>query len=139
MVPFATTPGLESLSAILMDEGYFALVKATGVVREGMPLLSGDGLVPLKARAFLDLDQRRRRGERIDQADVKKHRNDVLRLTRTFGLESFDLSESIKNDLRVFINHPEIKALDIGTLLSIVPGVDSVEAVLQLMIEHFKL
>jgi hypothetical protein len=139
IVPFATTPGLESLSAILMDEDYFALVKSTNVIRRGMSLLGGDGLVPLKARAFLDLEQRRRNGERVDVADIKKHRNDVLRLSQTFGLESFELSEPIKKDLRTFINHPDIKALDIGTLLSIVPGVDSVEAVLQLMIEHFKL
>lgn len=139
IVPFATSPGLQSLSAILMDDDYFTLVKATLVVREGMPLLSSDGLVPLKARAFLDLDRRRRDGERIDGADIKKHRNDVFRLLQTFGLETFVLPESIKTDLRSFANHPEITALDIGTLSSIVPVAGSIDAALGLLVEHFDL
>lgn len=139
IIPFSTSPGLESLSAILMDENYLALVKLTGVIREGMSLLGSNGLVPLKVRAFLDMDQRRRAGEQIDSADIKKHRNDVLRLVQTFGLESFDLPESIKNDLRLFAEHPEITALDAGALSSIAPGAVSIEALLQMLIEHFKL
>lgn len=137
IVPFITSPGLESLSAILMDENYFALVKATSVIREGMPLLSSDGLVPLKVRAFLDLEERRRNGERIDKTDVRKHRNDVLRLAQTFGLERFEIPESIKNDLRLFISHSEIKMLDSATVSVVVPGATSVDDVLLLLVEHF--
>lgn len=139
IIPFATSPGLQSLSAILIDSDYFALVKKTSVIREGLPLLSSDGLVPLKIRAFLDLNERRASGERVDSTDIKKHRNDVFRLSQTFGLEGFNLPDSIKDDVRSFINHPEIKAVDIGTLLSIIPGASSIKTVLQLIAEHFRL
>jgi hypothetical protein len=39
-------------------------------------------LVPLKARAWLDLTDRRDAGEKIDSRTIKKHKNDVFRVAR---------------------------------------------------------
>lgn len=139
VVPFVTSPGLESLSAILMDGDYFALVKSTNIVQEGVPLLSGDGLVPLKVRAFIDLDSRKRQGERIDQSDIKKHRNDIIRLTQTLSLGVFVIADSIKNDLRAFLEHPEIIALRTDSIESIVEAGFTVDRAKRTLKERFDL
>lgn len=139
IVPFTTSPNLDSLSAILMNEDYFSLVSLAKTIKEGMPLLTSDGLIPLKVRAFLDLNERRQNGEQIDIANIKKHRNDVFRLSQTLGVRSFTLPESIKDDLKSFVNSPELKGLDSTTISSIVPGINSIDILLQLLSEHFEL
>lgn len=139
IVPFATSPGLESLSAILMDADYFALVQSTNTIQEGVPLLSSYGLIPLKVRAFSDLDARRRQGERIDQSDINKHRNDIIRLTQTLDLGVFKIVESIKNDLRAFLKHPDIVALQTASIESIVEAGFTIEQARQTLKEHFDL
>jgi hypothetical protein len=139
IVPFLTSPGLESLSAILMDGDYFVLVKATSFVQEGIPLLSSDGIIPLKVRAFLDLDSRKRQGERIDQSDIKKHRNDIMRLSQTLKIETFKVADSIKGDLRSFLNHPDIVALETTAIESIVEPGFTIEQAKRTLAEHFEL
>lgn len=139
IVPFVTSPGLESLSAILMDTDYFALVKSTNTIQEGVPLLSSNGLIPLKVRAFIDLDSRRKQGERIDQSDIKKHRNDIIRLTQTLDLGVFKIPESIKRDLRSFLEHPDIVALETASVESVLEAGFTVEQAKQTLKEHFEL
>lgn len=139
IVPFVTSPGLESLSAILMDADYFALVKSTNTIQDGVPLLSSNGLIPLKVRAFIDLDSRRKKGERIDQSDIKKHRNDIIRLTQTLDLGVFGIAENIKSDLRAFLEHPEIVALETASIEPIFEGGFTIEQAKQTLKEHFDL
>lgn len=139
IVPFVTSPGLESLSAILMDTDYFALVKSTSFIQENVPVLSGNGLIPLKVKAFLDLDSRKRLGEKIDQSDIKKHRNDIFRLTQTLSPDVFSIAESIKNDLRAFLVHPDIVALEPSAIESIVEAGFTIEQAKQALKEHFSL
>lgn len=139
IVPFVTSPGLESLSAILMDADYFALVTSTNIIQMGVPLLSSNGLIPLKVRAFIDLDSRRRQGERIDQSDIRKHRNDIIRLTQTLDLGVFKIAEGIKSDLRAFLEHPDIVALEATSIESIVEAGFTLEQAKQTLKEHFDL
>ena len=40
-------------------------------------------LIALKARAWLDLTEREKRGEKIDSKTIKKHKNDVFGSTRS--------------------------------------------------------
>lgn len=62
-----------------------------------MPVLDKAGIIPFKARAWLDLSRRRDEGEMVDDKDVKKHRNDVARLLQLLSPEAnFDLPEAIK-------------------------------------------
>ncbi len=63
-------------------------------------------LIPLKARAYLDLKKRKEAGaQNVKGTDIKKHRNDVFRLYLSLKPEdSFDLPEVLKNDLREFLS-----------------------------------
>jgi hypothetical protein len=62
-------------------------------------------LIPLKARAWLNLSKCKGEGADIDSKDIAKHRNDVFRLAGTLpGNPGPDLPENIKSDLSRFLN-----------------------------------
>jgi hypothetical protein len=83
IAPVAVEESVVSLSAILLEQEFYELVLATRYDADGVQMVGVDGLIPLKARAYLDLVERRARGAQVDQADIKKHRNDVFRLALT--------------------------------------------------------
>ena len=58
-------------------------------------------LIPLKARAWLDLTKRKANGDRVDSKNIRKHRNDILRLYQllTPG-RHIDMPETVKKDLK---------------------------------------
>lgn len=93
-----------SLSALLLDEHYYEALKSGGQVVDGVSILGPELLIPFKARAFLDLTERRANGENVDGADIKKHRNDVFRLIQLLRADmNVSLPEPIFEDLRRFI------------------------------------
>jgi hypothetical protein len=83
IAPLAVEESVVSLSAILLEQEFYDLVLATRYDADGIPMVSADGLIPLKAMAYLDLVERRTAGGKVDQADIKKHRNDIFRLALT--------------------------------------------------------
>lgn len=140
IVPFPTSPGMDSLSAILMDADYFNLMK-TCVTQDGeVPLLTIDALIPLKARAFVDLSERRINGEKVDQKDIKKHRNDVLRLSTILGDSKRELPATVARDLVKFFDHPDIAGLSQDTLQTIVNDVNrSMTSLREQVLDYYRL
>lgn len=103
-VPISSDGDYHSLSALLMDEAYYSLIRDHHVVQDGLPIASATALISLKARAWADLSQREKNGERIDSSDIKKHRNDVFHLAATLsGEPGPQLPSTILDDLRVFL------------------------------------
>jgi hypothetical protein len=104
VAPVAVEDAVASLSAILMDEGYYDLVQATRYDADGIPMVGVAGLIPLKARAWLDLHKRRIDGGTADDDDVRKHRNDVFRLALTLpGTGGPVVADGILASLRAFL------------------------------------
>jgi hypothetical protein len=103
LTPMPVGEAVASLSAILMNDAYYDFVLAGRVYRDGLPHISHDRLIPLKARAWLDLAQRRLDGHAIDASDVRKHAKDVIRLAQLLvpGIR-FDMPSGIATDLRAF-------------------------------------
>lgn len=63
-------------------------------------------LILFKAKAYLDLSLRKAKGEKVDSADIKKHKKDVLRLAVEMVLNPVsDLPESVMDDIHHFINN----------------------------------
>jgi hypothetical protein len=73
---------VSSLSAILLDDGYYNFLLAGRREHGGLTWIGEDRLIPLKAHAWLDLSARRERGEQIDSKNIRKHGNDVIRLSQ---------------------------------------------------------
>lgn len=100
------TAGMDhhSLSALLLDDDYYSLIANHKDIRDGLAFASVTSLIPLKARAWLDLSRRKADGENVDAKDIAKHRNDVFRLAGTLPGESGpELSGNITGDLITFL------------------------------------
>lgn len=106
-----------SLSAILMDDAYYAIVTEGRLVADDLCSLRAEQLIPLKARAFLDLAARKEAGGAEKSTDIKKHKHDVFRLHALLTEESrVTLPDGVRNDFARFLEAmgkapPDLKAL----------------------------
>lgn len=105
VLPLSAGDTLTSLSVILMEDEYYHFVVAARQVVDGVPIIPAHGLIPLKARAWLDLTERRAQGDAsIRTEDIRKHRNDVFRLAVVLEPgDQFSIPEVIGKDLSRFI------------------------------------
>ena len=106
LTPVPAGEDLSSLSAILLHEEYYKFLLASRITVAGMPTVPGSCLIPLKARAHLDLSGRKARGDKtIREEDVQKHRYDVFRLYLALKPEDrFDLPNLLRADLVQFLD-----------------------------------
>jgi hypothetical protein len=103
LTPIPIAEEAASLSAILLDAGYYALLKSMARPLNGIPVLDEAGIIPFKARAWMDLSRRKADGEKVDDRDIKKHRNDVARLLQLLNEgTNYDLPDAIKGDMQAF-------------------------------------
>lgn len=119
LTPIPIDEAVSSLSAILLDDAYYEWIHAGKEVIEGVPIVGPGCLIPLKARAWLDLTARREAGESIDSKDIRKHRNDIIRLFQVIEPDArLDIPEAVAQDMdeflgRMFREKVELKALGI--------------------------
>ena len=89
VVPIGDAPESAALSAILIEDDYFELVKSTIRKIKGLPVASTEAIIALKSRAFNDLTARRAGGDLTANADeIRKHRNDIFRLSKALSQKS---------------------------------------------------
>jgi hypothetical protein len=104
LTPIPVGDSIASLSAIILDEDYYAFIIRGSQVVDGLPWIGVEQLIPLKARAWLDLSDRKRRGEAIDSKDIRKHGNDVIRLSQLLTADSrVALAPAIGRDMSAFL------------------------------------
>ena len=93
-----------SLSAILLDDDYYKVLLDGKVIVDDLSVLRPEYLILFKAKAYLDLKQKRERGEIVDFDDIKKHKKDVLRIAAELMLENVaNLPTVVKADIDEFI------------------------------------
>lgn len=113
VIPVATGADHHSLSAILLNEDYYSLIRSHHNKREGLNVANVTSLIPLKAFAWLDLTRRIAEGEMIDSKKIKKHRNDVFLLSATLpGEPGPELPASVSADLARFMESFPTDSLD---------------------------
>ena len=78
LTPIPIDEDASSLSAILLDEDYYQFLHQHKIEIESIPVVTQACLIPLKAKAWLDLGDRKEAGETVNSRDIKKHKNDVL-------------------------------------------------------------
>jgi hypothetical protein len=104
IVPIAVGENEASLSAILLDDEYYQLIIDHRAAEANPPYITPTALIPLKARAWLDLTRRKNAGEKVDSKDIDKHRTDVFRLAATLpGEPGPDIGTSVSTDLKDFL------------------------------------
>lgn len=104
LTPIPMNDEISSLSAILLDNDYYRFIHENKREIGGIPIVTPQCLIPLKARAWMDLSNRKNAGESIDERDIRKHRNDVFRLFRILDADQkVAVPDGIKNDLHNFL------------------------------------
>lgn len=112
-----------SLSAILVDSNYYELIQNGVIIVQGIPVLARQYLILFKIKAFLDLSERKENGEQVDSKDIKKHRNDIFRLSQYLSeMDIVPVKPDIEDDVRKFIKavetDPSINLKAIGSEIS---------------------
>lgn len=104
LTPIPVDESVYSLSAILLDDGYYQCLQDGTEVLNGLPILKVEYIIPFKMRAWSDLTERKSAGESVDSKNIKKHKNDVFKISQLLApTQTVELSESIKEDMRSFI------------------------------------
>jgi len=103
LTPIHIDDSVSSLSAILLNDAYYRLLLEGRNVIDGFSVLRHSWLIPFKAKAWLDLHEKSQRGENVDSRDLKKHRNDIIRIAAELVLERCELPEEVRNDMDTFI------------------------------------
>lgn len=117
VTPIYIDDTVSSLSAILLNDDYYNVLIKGKAVANGLSVLRPEYLILFKAKAYLDLKQRKQNGETVDSNDIKKHKKDVLRITAELMLESVEnLPFSVKADIDTFIGLLESEPFDDNSL-----------------------
>ena len=82
IVPIHIDDDTSSLSAILLNDDFYNFMLSGRKIVSGVSLLDTEHIIPFKMYAWLDLKDKKSRGEHVNDRDLKKHKNDVFRLLR---------------------------------------------------------
>ena len=104
LTPIPLEEAVSSLSAILLDDEYYGFILDGRRNIDGLTYVGEDRLIPLKACAWLEMTARRANGESVDSSNIRKHRNDVFRLSQLLApTSSVPVTGKIAKDLRNFL------------------------------------
>lgn len=104
LAPIHISDDVMSLSAILLDEAYYRILLDGIIEIEGVSVLNLESLILFKMKAWLELNDRRSQGEQIDSKNIKKHKNDVLRLAASLKPgQRMRLAGQVRDDAERFI------------------------------------
>ena len=106
LTPLPIDDEISSLSAILLDDNYYEFIKGGMVKIDGITIIDALHLIPLKARAWSDLSAKKESNSiPVDSKDIKKHKNDIYRLTTLLSAETqISVTKEIYDDLQLFIS-----------------------------------
>lgn len=116
-IPVAIGDEISSLSAILLDDDYYAFLKSGRQIVDGLSVLSPMHLIAFKAKAYIDLMGRKANGAHVNSGDIKKHKNDVFRLTQLLSTDmSVNAPQTVKDDLNAFFERIDGEDISMGAL-----------------------
>jgi hypothetical protein len=117
LTPLPIDEDISSLSAILLDDNYYEFLRNGNMIIGGVTVLGPAYLIPFKAKAWLDLSERRQNGEHVDSKNIRKHKNDVFRLTELINPELKIMTpESVRKDIKDFIDRMKEENVDLKQL-----------------------
>lgn len=117
LTPLPIDEDISSLSAILLDDNYYEFLRNGNMIIGGVTVLGPAYLIPFKAKAWLDLSERRQNGEHVDSKNIRKHKNDVFRLTELINPElRITAPEAVGKDIQDFIERMKEENVDLKQL-----------------------
>lgn len=117
LTPLPLDDEISSLSAILMDDEYYQFLLDGIVVIDGISILDTGHIIPFKIKAFLDLSARKAKGEQVDSKNIRKHRNDVIRLSVLLTKDTqIAVSNEVYGDIITFLYEMKSTVIDVKQL-----------------------
>ena len=117
IVPLSVEEEVNSLSAILLNDDYYDMIKGNCVTENNVTFIKKEFIIPLKARAYLDNRKMKESGNKIQENDIVKHKNDIFRIFQILSPETrINLPELAKRDLTNFIKAMENEKVDLKNL-----------------------
>ncbi len=117
--PLPIDGDVSSLSAILLDDNYYEMLKQGRTQIAGITVLDVPYLILFKAKAWLDLSERKAAGEQVDSRNIRKHKNDVFRLTELLAMsdeKTLYVPEAVLADINLFAEKMEAEDVDLKQL-----------------------
>jgi len=117
LTPLPIDEDISSLSAILLDADYYEFLKQGKVTVHGVTVLDAAHLIPFKVKAWMDLTDRKSVGEHVDSKNIKKHKNDVFRLTELIDPTiKINAPKGVCADVQEFVQRMKDESIDIKQL-----------------------
>ena len=143
LTPIPVDDDVSSLSAILLDEAYYQYVIESRIAIDEIPTIPAHCLIPLKARAYLDLSARKQAGDTtVNERHIKKHRNDIFRLYPTMApADRYPLPKPLQTDLQQFLDQLPPDSSDWSAIRNAVGGntLPTPDEIIQQLIDIFGL
>lgn len=112
-----TNSKISSLSAILWDDDYYEFLKQGKVTVNGVTALDATYLIPFKAKAWMDLSDRKSAGEHVDNTNIKKHKNDVFCLTELVDpTAKITVPQGVYTDVQEFVQRMQNESVNVEQL-----------------------
>ena len=73
-------------------------------------------IIPFKVKAWLDLQNKKEQNIPIDSKNIRKHRNDVLRIASELALSPVKLPNKVKEDMKIFIEQFSVTDTELKNL-----------------------
>ena len=117
LTPLPMDENISSLSAILLDDDYYEFLKQGKVTVDGVTVLDAAYLIPFKAKAWMDLTDRKEAGEHVDSKNIKKHKNDFFRLTELIDpTVKIATPSGVYEDMQKFVDRMKNETVDVKQL-----------------------
>ncbi len=116
LTPLPLDENISSLSAILLDDDYYNFLMQGRTKVAGVTVLDVTHLIAFKAKAWLELSERNVAFGDVDSRDIKKHKNDVFRLTELLYPDQEPLRNvplTVLKDMRTFLEKMETEDVDL--------------------------
>ncbi len=131
LTPIPVGEDIDSLSAILLNDDYYNFLHLGKKMLQGVSLVGAEYLIPLKALAWLDLTERRKKGEQVDSKSIVKHKNDIFRLYRVIDPgQTINIPVAIRRDVAAFLDAMADEPVDLKSLG--IPATDSAHVIAEL-------
>ena len=112
LTPIHIDDSVSSLSAILLNDAYYQALMDGREIMRGISVLKPEWIIPFKAKAWLDLREKKD----VDSSDIKKHRNDIIRIVSDMVLQKCILPDEVRKDMEKFIEQFDVAESELKNL-----------------------